>query len=224
VPWVKLDDQFFVNRKARSAGLEGRALFLASMCYCAMQLNDGTFAADDLPIVAALAGVPPEIGERLVEIGLWHATEGGYEVHQYLTHNPSREQVVARKERAEKAANARHHPATSNASSKPSWNADALPIPSPSPVALSSSSPVTETGVPEEVWSTLARRKLAVAKNVKNVPSWTRRVIQNDRVELGPRAEELWGMFEITPSQLADVLAAGGNSSTLNSLKRKQPA
>jgi hypothetical protein len=221
--WVKVDDQFFVNRKARAVGLEGRALFLASVCYCAMQMNDGTFAADDLPIVAALAGVPQDIGERLVTIGLWHVVEDGYEVHQYLQHNPSREQVIARKERAEKAANARHNPATSNATSTPDGNASALPLPSPSPATPSSSSSVTST-VPDEVWTTLARKKLAIAQGVKNVPSWTRKVIENDRLELGPRADELWSMFDISPNQLADVLANGGNSPLLNSLRRKASA
>lgn len=218
--WVKVDDQFFVNRKSRAAGLEGRALFLASVCYCAMQLNDGVFPADDLEVVAALAGVPQDIGDRLITIGLWHAIEGDIHVHQYLTHNPSREQVIARKERAEKAANARHHPATSNAPSTANGNADAVPLPSPSPASLSSSSSVTST-VPDEVWTTLARKKLAIAKGVNNVPAWTRRVIANDRTDLGERAQELWDRYEITTSHLADVLAAGGTSPSLNQLRKR---
>lgn len=221
--WVKVDDQFFVNRKARAVGLEGRALFLASVCYCAMQMNDGVFPAGDLEVVAAMAGVPQDIGVRLVATGLWHVTEDGYEVHQYLEHNPSREQAIARKDRAVKAANARHNPATSNAPSKPSGIASAVPIPSPSPASPSSSSSVTST-VPDDVWTTLARKKLAIATNVKNVPSWTRKVIENDRVELGPRAQELWDRYEISPSHLADVLAAGGTSPSLNQLRLRQTA
>lgn len=188
--WAKLDDQFFVNRKARAVGLEGRSLFLASVCYCAMQQNDGRFPAEDLEVVAAMAGVPQEIADRLVAVGLWHAAEGGYEVHEYLEYNPSREQVVARKERAEKAAKARHHPAPSNAPSNADGKAFALPLPSPSPSP--SPQPSSSSSVPDEVWTTLARKKLAIATNVKNVPSWTRKVMANDQAELGAKAQELW--------------------------------
>jgi hypothetical protein len=76
--------------------------------------------------------------------------------------------------------------------------------------------------VPTEVWDLLARKKLAMANGVKNAPSWLRKVVHNDQTELGPRAQELWSMFEISPSQLADVLAAGGTSSLLNSLPRRK--
>lgn len=82
----------------------------------------------------------------------------------------------------------------------------------------------SSSSVPDEVWITLGRKKLAIANDVKNVPSWLKRVMANDRLELGQVAQDLWDRYEITPSHLADVLAAGGSSPSLNHLRKKIPA
>jgi len=117
VPWVRLDDHFFHNRKARSAGPQGRELLLASVCYCTLQLNDGTFTAEDLPVIAALAQVEPSVADLLTSHGMWHlqgaecalcrsagmtmpVPPGHIAIHEYLVFNPSRSAVLADREAA----------------------------------------------------------------------------------------------------------------------------
>lgn len=215
--WVKLDDQFFINRKARAVGLEGRALAAASWCYCAMQRNDGIFPAGDVPIIAAMAGVPQDIGERLLAAGLWHAIEGDQiEVHDYLEHNLSNEQMVARSEKASRAATARH--AQGNASSKapstPPGTAPSQPIPSPSP-ERSSPPPSTSDldSLPAGLWTTIAEKKLKQAKAVSNPSRWKAKVIENAKAdpELVARAVTLTTQFDLSTSHLAECLIAESN-------------
>ena len=72
MPWVLTDDHFFHNRKARAVGPEGRELYMAALCYCNIQLNDGCFVVGDVPVIAVLAQVEPSIADRLFDQGMWH--------------------------------------------------------------------------------------------------------------------------------------------------------
>lgn len=96
--------------------------------------------------------------------------------------------------------------------------------PSESETDTDTESSSSSSSVPDELWKTLARKKLAISKDVKNVPRWLDKVIANDRAELGARAQELWDRYEISVSHLADVLAAGGSSPSLNQLRLKETA
>lgn len=100
--WVKLDDQFFRNPKALAAGKDGRALYLAGVCFCAAQLTDGWLATEALPGVAADAGVKVSVARLLERVGLWEQGVGGFWIHDYLKYNPPAERV--RDLRAKKAA------------------------------------------------------------------------------------------------------------------------
>lgn len=95
MPWVKLDDNFHRNPKARLAGLRGRALYIAGLCHCAQGLTDGTILKAMLPIIAAEAEVTVADAVRLVELGLWQEHDDHYTVNDYLEWNPSGEQVRA---------------------------------------------------------------------------------------------------------------------------------
>ena len=223
--WVKMDDQFFLNRKARAAGLEGRALAAASWCYCAIQENDGEFPVSDIPIVAAMAGVPVEVGDRLIEVGLWHAIEGDrIQVHDYLKHNPSRQEIAVRRERAEKAAAVRH--ATSSATSRPASNATSQPLPSPSPDNPSRLSSSSDLGVPEAVWTEYGRKKLAQqpAGSVRRPERWLATTVADAKgnAELAARAGWLQQAYQIDASYLADCLVGGTTPS--EAYKRKDGA
>lgn len=111
--WVKLDDQFPINHKTRALTIEARYLYVTSLCWCAMQTNDGTFPASDTPTVAALAGVPPTIAGQLSPT-LWHpegfdceacaevgqaipVPSGHITIHCYLERNESRDQIERRR-------------------------------------------------------------------------------------------------------------------------------
>ena len=96
--WAKIDDQFFDHPKARAAGKDGRALFLAGLCWSAGNLTDGRIAKTDLPLVAAKAEVPATpTARRLVEVGLWEPASGGWLIHDYDRYNPSAEAVRAKR-------------------------------------------------------------------------------------------------------------------------------
>jgi len=225
VPWVKLDDQFFVNRKARSVGLEGRALFLASVCYCGMQLNDGKFPKADLPVIAALADVPAATAERLFATGLWHCDDNDLvEVHDYLTWNRSRQQVIAAETAARKAAYAKHaadrtakRRTNRNAESDLDLENDLLSSSSGNsranggPVENPDDDEQVLADVPGEVWIHYANLMLAKqpAGTVKQPVAWKRRTKENAKLELADQAARWWDMFRVTPRHLAECLIDG---------------
>lgn len=95
--WVKLDDAFFRHDKARSAGKDGRALFVASLCYSADRRSDGFIADTHLGVLAAEAEVRTAVAKVLIEVGLWERVEGGYHVHDYLDYQPSADEVEQRR-------------------------------------------------------------------------------------------------------------------------------
>lgn len=141
--WVKLDDQFFAHPKILAAGKDGQVLFIAGLCYSAAYLTDGKIDRSVLPVIAATARVRgAKSASRLVEVGLWHETDQGWEIHDYHDHQPTAE--VELKKRADRAEAGRRgglksRPSGSKAGSKPEANSEAngkgngTPSPSPSP-------------------------------------------------------------------------------------------
>lgn len=97
MPWAKIDDAFHRHPKARAAGLRGRALYVAGLCWANYQRSDGHIADHDLTIVAAEADVSPNTARKLVDVGLWDRTDGGYQIHDFLEHNFSAEQMEERR-------------------------------------------------------------------------------------------------------------------------------
>jgi hypothetical protein len=102
VGWVKLDDGFFRHPKVVRAGRDGRALYLAGLCWCSSQLSNGVTPAELLPLLAFDAGVPLDdaavAADRLVEVGLWERVPEGWKVHDYEEHQRTREQVEHERE------------------------------------------------------------------------------------------------------------------------------
>ena len=93
--WAKIDDGFFDNPKARAAGKDGRALFLAGLCWAAGQLTGGRIASTDLALVAAKAEVRPSATvRRLVDVGLWEPVAGGWLIHDFGDWNPDADKVA----------------------------------------------------------------------------------------------------------------------------------
>jgi 5-methylcytosine-specific restriction endonuclease McrA len=71
--WFRVDDQFAHHPKARAAGVEGRALWLAAGTACAGQNTDGVVAPLVVKDSAYLAEVDAVIAAAgLVTSGLWH--------------------------------------------------------------------------------------------------------------------------------------------------------
>lgn len=99
--WVKLDDKIFLNRKFAEASDGARLTYLAGLTYVAQAESDGRIAAAAVAIVAAYArqADPSAVVAELVRLRLWEAVEGGYEIHDYLAYNPSREALEAERKR-----------------------------------------------------------------------------------------------------------------------------
>jgi hypothetical protein len=237
VTWVRLDDQFHTNRKAVIAGIEGRALYVAGLCWCALNSTDGEVDKRALPTVAALAGVQPSIADTLVAVGLWEARNGFYLVPDYLDYNPSREQVIAEREAA--AERQRRVRASRRASRRDTGGSNAVSSPAPVPIPTTEntpssshnsrlhSQPVDEdvlAAVPGEVWVHFADIMLAKqpAGSVKQAVAWKRRTRENANLEHGDTAARWWRDYELTPRCLAECLVDG--QAPRNEYRRKATA
>jgi hypothetical protein len=99
--WVRLDDGFPDHPKVDAAGPLAAWLYVCGLAYCARFLTDGHIPADRVARLAAVAE-PLALAARLVEVGLWERTTGGYRVHDYAEYQPSAADV--RRDRAATAA------------------------------------------------------------------------------------------------------------------------
>lgn len=98
--WVRLDDGFLDHPKVVAAGGDAGWLYVCGLVYAARHLTDGVIPQG---MVARLSdrAEPLALAARLVEVGLWERTAGGYRVHDYLDFQPSAADV-----RADRAATA----------------------------------------------------------------------------------------------------------------------
>ena len=140
--WVKLDDRIFLNPKfrAKEATTDARMLYLAGLTFSAPAESDGDILAGDLPLVFAYARVanPEAAVTALVKLQLWERVAGGYQIHDYLEYQFSREYLNAERERKRKVAAARRATtsvatsvATSAATVPATSDVPSRPVPSP---------------------------------------------------------------------------------------------
>ncbi|MFS4103828.1 hypothetical protein [Streptomyces sp. PD-S100-1] len=102
MPWVKLDDRFPSHRKIALLSDRAFRLHVSAICWCAENLTDGRISDRELALVTRVRGVKAT-AKQLEDAGLWDRTDDGWEIHDYLDYNPSREQVLLeRKKNAER--------------------------------------------------------------------------------------------------------------------------
>lgn len=97
--WLKIDDGVRTHPKIVQAGPAAAWQWFCGNCYCRQHLTDG-FIPDGM-----LASLVPGVNERearklaaiLVGVNLWHATEGGFTVHDFLDWNPTKAEVLAKR-------------------------------------------------------------------------------------------------------------------------------
>lgn len=106
--WARLDDAFYTHRKVIDVSPAARWLFVAGLCYCNQNLTDGEISTSAALSIGMIPSPKRAIGE-LVRAGLWIRHEGGgYQVHDYLQYQLSREQILkAREAAAERQARRR---------------------------------------------------------------------------------------------------------------------
>lgn len=110
MPWARLEDNYFTNGKivgdATYPGLskDAKLLDLAGIAFSARELRDGRLSGLDVRIVGAQVDVD-DLGrclKELVRAARWLPIAGGqgWEIHDYLVYNPTREKVLKDREEA----------------------------------------------------------------------------------------------------------------------------
>lgn len=93
--WGRVDDNLAFHPKVMQAGNEAMGLWIRSLSWCAQQLTDGHVPDG---IIHAFGG--RELSHRLVDAGLWHQVDGGFEFNDWHDYQPTRESVMAEREAA----------------------------------------------------------------------------------------------------------------------------
>lgn len=98
--WQRLDDRLHSHPKAAEAGLEAIGLWALSLSHVGDHRTDGHVSRAVASRLAMGAKKAEKLANRLVDAGLWepHESGDGWQFHDYLDHNPSREEVEANRE------------------------------------------------------------------------------------------------------------------------------
>lgn len=111
--YVQLANGFYLNRKVRRLRRtmpSAISAFVVMLSYCGDNLTDGYVDADTAEFVLDIS--EQEL-DALQQAGLVESVEGGYVVHDYLEHNRSRQQVMAKRKRERERYSAESLPAES---------------------------------------------------------------------------------------------------------------
>lgn len=237
MPWVKLTDDWYDDPALVEAGPVPLMLWPLLITWSARNLTDGRIPIHqvrrlvdwtDLPITAdqALAA--------LVDTGRLQSVEGAVVITNYHRYQPTREQVVAQREK-DRLRKASRSPSTGNphgiqteSKQEPEGNPSGIqhaPSPSPEGFSLGQSSgnsrgdPATPDDdgplpeVPDVVWEHYADLKLQAerqaGKRIAKPGPWKRKTSENARVEHGAQAARWWHLFAISPHHLAACLIDG---------------
>lgn len=96
--WVFLSDEAPGHHKLLGLSDAAFRLWIVGLTYCGQQANDGSFSAHAARIMCGYLA-SPELGKaaiaELVTARLWHASEGGYEIHDYLDYQQSKDSRAA---------------------------------------------------------------------------------------------------------------------------------
>ena len=149
--WTKLDDQFFTHPKVIDLPKDAKLLYLSALAYCAGQLTDGLITPGALRVVAATVDVSRADAAELVSAGLWEKVDAGWQVHDYLEYQPTRDKALAIKQaRAEAGSRGGHKSADSRAEANSQANAEQTVKQTVKPISTPSPSPSLSLSNPEE--------------------------------------------------------------------------
>lgn len=97
--YVQLANGFYLNRKVRRLRRtmpSAIIAFVIMLSYCGDNLTDGYVDSDTAEFVL---DITTQELDALQQVGLIEAVDGGYVIHDYLEHNRSRQQVMAKRKR-----------------------------------------------------------------------------------------------------------------------------
>ncbi len=98
--WAKLDDRANEHRKQLAAGAEACWLWACGLMYANRQTaRDGFIPEQMLPMLYPLPpGKRGKLVAKLLDVGLWEAAPGGYQIHDFTDWNRTKEQVETERE------------------------------------------------------------------------------------------------------------------------------
>lgn len=91
--WTRIDDKFYENAKILDAGPLGAHLYIAGLIHCNVKRTDGFIADCFIAGIGGDAFDSKRFAKKLVENKLWDRVEGGYQVHDFLSFNKSKEEI-----------------------------------------------------------------------------------------------------------------------------------
>lgn len=95
--WTKLDDNIYDNPKMVKAGEDAADLYVRALVYCNKHLTDGRIEAEVLGAITRKRN-SAKLAADLVRVGAWEThPEGGWMVHDFHDHNPTAEEVMAKR-------------------------------------------------------------------------------------------------------------------------------
>jgi len=98
MPWVKLDDNFVDHPKVSKLSDGAFRVHLSALSYASRNLTDG-HVDRHLPRRLTNHLRVASFVRELVESGLWDETDDGYQIHDYLDFQPSRAEILERREK-----------------------------------------------------------------------------------------------------------------------------
>lgn len=98
--WIKVDDGITEHPKFAALTSDAWTLWLHGTTYASRNRTDGVIPAAMLPRLSGVKA-PQKVAAELVAAGLWHHVDAGFEIHDYLEHQRSREQIDADRAAAE---------------------------------------------------------------------------------------------------------------------------
>lgn len=101
MPWVRFEDGYLGSDKLKAMPTPAIALDMAGIIFSSRELRDGLLTLKDVQTVAAFVGVREwrRYAELLCSVNRWiNRGRNGYEIHDYLEFQPSRDEVLAQRE------------------------------------------------------------------------------------------------------------------------------
>jgi hypothetical protein len=96
--WFKVDDGLAFHAKVVQAGNPAMGLWVRAGSWSAQQLTDG-FIPQQIALTLGTKGQ----AATLVTVGLWALVDSGYQIHDYLSYNPTADEVRADQARKHEA-------------------------------------------------------------------------------------------------------------------------
>jgi hypothetical protein len=117
--WIKIDDSFPDHPKVISLSDLAFRLHIHALCYCGKFLTDGFISYQWVNMRLRDDEAIKKPTDELEEMGLWIREEKGWQIHDYLTHQTSKQQVEHKREALRQRAKRYRERQAANEKSEP---------------------------------------------------------------------------------------------------------